>query len=125
MFFNRRNQPFTEENARSCAIANQLATPGLGSLLAGRWIPGIGQLLLAIIGFILVMAWFFLTLKQAYTLMDSTGEPKSYARLGISGAVVFVASWLWALVTSIQLLQAAKRNREQAAKPPPLTGVSE
>ena len=38
-------------SARNCALINQLATPGLGSLMAGRLVAGIGQLLLAVAGF--------------------------------------------------------------------------
>ncbi len=44
--------------ARNAALLNQLATPGLGSLLARQWIAGTGQLLLSVIGFTLVMVWF-------------------------------------------------------------------
>ena len=36
--------------ARNALLLNQLATPGLGSLLAGRWIAGTGQLLCSVAG---------------------------------------------------------------------------
>ena len=52
--------------ARNCFLVNQLATPGLGSLMAGKTGPGIGQLGLALAGFALVLAWFVLTILQTY-----------------------------------------------------------
>ncbi len=119
MIFSRGDQPLSEGAARNCFIANQFATPGLGSLIGGKWVSGMGQLILAIIGFILVMVWFFLTLKEAYTLMDSTGTPPSYAWVGISGAVIFAGSWFWALATSVQLLREARRNKPPVPDVPP------
>ena len=40
--------------ARNAALLNQLATPGLGSVIAGRWLAGTGQLLVFLAGFALV-----------------------------------------------------------------------
>ena len=40
--------PLSRSAARNAALLNQCATPGLGSLMAGRRLAGIGQLLLAI-----------------------------------------------------------------------------
>jgi len=36
--------------ARNAALLNQLGTPGLGTLLAGRWVEGILQLFLFLAG---------------------------------------------------------------------------
>ena len=96
--------------ARNSLLINQLATPGLGSLMAGRYLAGAGQLLLALIGFGLIMAWFFLLLVQMYHQIDSDSPPKSAAWLGEAGAVIFVASWLWSLVTSVSLLREANQS---------------
>lgn len=87
--------------------------------MAGRWLSGIPQLLLAIIGCGMVLVWFFLTLREAYRLSDfSSAEPKSYAWLGITGAVIFAVSWFWALITSIQIFREARSNGPSV--PPPL-----
>ena len=51
-------QPLNKSKARNCALINQLATPGLGSLMGGRIFAGIGQLILAVAGFIMVTGWF-------------------------------------------------------------------
>jgi hypothetical protein len=49
----------TRQRLYNCILTNQLATPGLGSILAGRKVAGIGQLLLATAGCILVCVWVF------------------------------------------------------------------
>jgi hypothetical protein len=101
--------------ARNCALMNQLATPGLGSLMGGRILSGLGQLALALIGFGFVMAWFVQTLKLYYSLMgDNVPAPVSYGRYFLAGALFFAASWLWSLLTSISLVRQAK-----TPEPPP------
>jgi hypothetical protein len=96
--------------ARNSFLINQLATPGLGSLMAGRYLVGAGQLLMAVIGFAFVVAWFVLLMVQTYQQIDSDIRPKSVAWVGEAGAVVFAVSWLWALVTSMSLLREAREN---------------
>ncbi|MGN6552304.1 MAG: hypothetical protein ACTHLW_01020 [Verrucomicrobiota bacterium] len=118
MKFVTSDKPLTSTTARNCFIVNQFATPGLGSVMGGRFVAGVGQILLAIVGFLLVIAWFALTINESYKLMDSVGEPKSYTWLGIIGGIAFSASWLWALVSSIQLFREARRNETGA--PPPI-----
>jgi len=95
--------------ARNCFLVNQFATPGLGSLMGGRIVAGLGQLLLALIGFALVTFWFLQTMKQYYGTVDEDAPaPVSYARYFIAGFLVFGASWLWSLLTSFSLVRAAK-----------------
>jgi hypothetical protein len=112
-------RPLSRTTARNCVLINQLATPGLGSLMAGRWVAGIGQLLLAVAGFALVVGWFVRVLTNVYNQIASETEPKSAAWLGEAGALIFGLAWLWALVTSIQLLRSAKET-EPANTPPRL-----
>lgn len=96
--------------ARNCALINQLATPGLGSLMGGRRWAGAGQLALALIGFGLVVWWFVKTVIVSYygLMYEQEGEPPSYAGWGVAGATVFAASWFWALITSLSLYREAK-----------------
>jgi hypothetical protein len=97
--------------ARNCFFVNQFATPGLGSLMGGRILAGIGQLLLALIGFGLLMVWFLQTIKVYYSLADEDAPELthvSYARYFLAGALFFAASWLWSLLTSISLIRSAK-----------------
>jgi len=100
--------PLSRAKARNAALINQLATPGLGSLLAGRWLVGLGQLLLAVAGFSLVIAWFVLLFVQFCRQMEGAPEPTSVAWLGELGAATFVLAWVWALFTSLSLLRAAR-----------------
>jgi hypothetical protein len=113
LFFRRRRQKrLSHTNARNSALLNQLATPGLGSILAGRIMVGIGQLLLAVTGFALVIAWIITLLIQVYSLMDfnSQTQPHSVAWLGWAGFGVFALAWLWALVTSFSILREGREN---------------
>ena len=100
--------PPNRTTARNCVLINQLATPGLGSLMAGRRVAGLGQLLLAAAGCAMVIGWFALTLTNVYNKLVNDAEPRPTGWLGEAGALMFVVAWLWALVTSIQLLRSAK-----------------
>ena len=104
-------KPLSRVSARNYALLNQLATPGLGSLMAGRIIAGIGQLLLAVTGFVMVIAWFVKVMIQFYSLMSGGDpNPRSVAWLALAGFGAFALAWLWALVTSLSLLRDASRN---------------
>jgi hypothetical protein len=117
------DKPFDTAAARNCFIMNQLATPGLGSLMGKRIGAGVGQILLAIAGFLMVLVWFVLTLNQAYSIAESNGPTKSYNLLGAVGGLTFAVSWFWALATSLSLLQEAKKNTVPPERkfPPPIT----
>ncbi len=119
--------------ARNAALVNQFATPGLGSLMAGRWLAGFGQLLLAVAGFVLVVMWVLETMARLYDQLDGDPTPHPVSRIGEAGTVLFVVAWFWALVTSINLVLRAKSDEpivpqtgpppsaDQPAKPPKLT----
>ncbi len=96
--------------ARNAALVNQLATPGLGSLMAGRWIAGSGQLALAVAGFVLVIVWFFKVMIQYYGQITGDVPPHPVGWIGATGGILFLASWFWALATSISLFFEARRN---------------
>src|SRR3974390_66891 len=106
--------------ARNCILINQCATPGLGSLLAGRWLAGIGQLLLAIAGLVMVVGWFGTLMIQLYRQINGGPEPKSVAWLGEAGAATFAGAWVWALITSLGLLRETKTTDKQPPSPPKL-----
>jgi len=96
--------------ARNSFLINQLATPGLGSLMARRYLAGTGQLLLALIGFGLILAWFLSLMSEIYKSINSEVAPKSVAWIGELGAAIFGAAWLWSLLTSLSLLREARAN---------------
>ena len=98
--------------ARNAALANQFATPGLGSLMAGRWLAGIGQIILAVAGCVMVLVWFFKVMIQYYGQIGSdapAAHPVDWKML-VAGAIVFAASWLWSLATSLSLIFEARKN---------------
>jgi hypothetical protein len=104
-------------------LLNLFATPGLGSLLARRWVAGTGQLVLFLAGFVLFLVWFVKMMKDYYGLMfDAHEEPDMNAYLWYlkAGVLLAVAAWLWALVTSLQLLHAAKTPPPQLETKPPV-----
>lgn len=107
-------------SARNCFLVNQFATPGLGSLMGGRIVAGTGQLILALIGFAIVIYWFLRTMQEYYSLLSSEEPTVSYAKFGWSGLLFFAAAWLWSLLTSISLMREAKaQERENPSGPPP------
>jgi hypothetical protein len=120
-------KPLSPAKARNCFLMNQFATPGLGSLMGGRIIPGIGQLFLALAGFALVMVWFLRTMKEYYSLMgeDAPTISHSYGKIFFAGACLFAASWLWSLLTSLSMMRQAKTPEPlpPGTTPPRITNI--
>ena len=96
--------------ARNCFLINQLATPGLGSLMARHYFAGAGQLSLALIGAGLVIVWFFKLMIQMLAEVNEDSASKPVSWLGELGAAIFILAWIWALFTSLSLLRQAKVN---------------
>jgi hypothetical protein len=114
--------------ARTALVINQFATPGLGSLMAGRYLAGSVQLLFALAGFFLIVAWFFMILKEAYAIMETTGEAHPPHYLGWMGLGNFAFAWGWAWFTSISVLRQAQRAHDQrwqqTGSPPIIAGAA-
>jgi hypothetical protein len=120
-FFPRLGQkPASRADARNAALMNQLATPGLGSLMAGRWIAGTGQLILFLAGFVLLLVWFFEVMIQYYGQVTGDVPTKPVGWVGITGAILSTVSWFWALATSISLLIKARSTPETEPAPSPV-----
>jgi hypothetical protein len=116
-----RRKVVSRTAAWNAALVNQFATPGLGSLMAGRWVAGIGQLLLAVAGFVLVLVWFCDVMIQYYGQISGNVQLHPVGWVGELGAVVFGAAWLWSLVTSINLVVRAGSEEPAGLQtvPPP------
>jgi hypothetical protein len=111
--------PVKRSTAMNCLLVNQLATPGLGSLMGRRILAGIVQLALALLGFTLVIAWMVQrTYRIISELPPATG---GYSWFGEAGGIMFAASWLLAWVTSLSLLRESRNDdgANPAAPPPP------
>ena len=92
---------------------NQFATPGLGSLMARRFVAGAGQLGIFLAGFVLFVAWFVDEMRQFYGMMFSDDQPQVRNWLALAGVGLCALAWLWALATSFSLLREAKRNERE------------
>jgi 4a-hydroxytetrahydrobiopterin dehydratase len=101
----RRRRPVSRAVARNAALVNQLATPGLGSLMGRRWLAGAGQISLSLAGFVMICVWFFKEMIQYYGQITGDVKVEPVGWIGEWGAILFVASWFWALVTSFSLLR--------------------
>jgi len=94
---------------------NLLATPGLGTILAGRFFSGLFQLAAAGAGFLLIMKWFYGLFQ---TLVDASGAAPSWEwELGV---LLFVIGWLGSLWSSVNLVRVASVN--EITTPPKLDG---
>jgi len=107
-----------------CILMNQLAFPGLGTIMAG-WRSGYLQATLMVVGFVLIMVfmtWFFICAGQ-YLMGEIRTEQEFKARYQSlawawkSGLIFCVVSWFWSLLSSIQLWR-----RSRAARPPTRVG---
>jgi len=87
--------------------------------MAGRWVAGIGQLVLAVGGFVMVVVWFLAVMTQYYGQISGGVPVRPVGWIGESGAGLFVVSWFWALVTSLSLLRQAKADDAAGTKPGP------
>ena len=72
----------SRSQARNAVLLNQLGTPGLGSLIAGRWFEGVLQLLIFLAGFALFCLWAFRSLAQYYEMMFNNAPKTASGSLG-------------------------------------------
>jgi hypothetical protein len=110
----RQPEAHVRSTALTCAIINQLATPGLGSIIGRRFLAGFGQLLLAAGGFVMIVGWMVRSFYDRYR--EASGQTPvggQYGWWGGWGLILFGTGWLWALFTSVSLLRQAKKT------PPP------
>jgi len=118
-------KPLTSAVARNAVLINQFATPGLGSVIAGRYASGTGQLLLALTGFSFFIVWFVAIMRQFYGQIQGNVEVKPVGWIGWTGLAIFAAAWFWALATSLSLMREVKRLNaaiftQPQPQPPPL-----
>ena len=92
-----------------------------------RLISGLGQLLLALAGCVLIFIWM---VEMIYsTTMRQIGEgAASHEPPGWMwkyGLILFAAGWLWSLITSIAMWREAKSMTPPSAVPPIVTNPPE
>ena len=101
---------------------NLAATPGLGSLMARRWVAGGGQVLLSLAGFVLIIKWLFSLIWQTMSALQGGPAVDVAGTPGMVGGFIFLVAWLWSLGTSLQILREAKTHT--AAAPPPVLATN-
>jgi hypothetical protein len=121
-------------NAWVCVLINQLAFPGMGTVMAGKRV-GYLQAVMMVAGFCLVlgfMLWFFVCVARylagaPWTEEEFGAQYRPYAWLWQSGLALCLFSWFWALLSSVSLLRHAKSESDHAPMsaphppgPPPL-----
>lgn len=74
---------------------NLLATPGLGTIMAGRYASGAVQLVIATAGFALFLAWMLAKFKS---LIDESAPPAAWKWQ--AGLGLFVVAWILSLISS-------------------------
>ena len=88
--------------------------------MARRVFAGIGQLLLGLAGFILIVGWMFELFHRVFLQqLDEPVPSDSSGWMWKWGLLLFGASWLWSLVTSLSLLRQAKADGQIEPKPIP------
>ena len=97
------------------ATMNVLVTPGLGTLMAGRVLAGLAQLALSVVGFLLLMKWFYSQFQAIFSgsQWGATSDLKF-------GALLFGIGWLGSLWSSVRIVRAAPETI--VATPPKLDG---
>jgi len=103
----------SQRQARNATLMNLLGTPGLGSLMAGRVLPGLGQLALFLVGFTLFCIWAGASTIRYYHLAfsETAPTPNTWGSWAVIGAVLCVIAWFWSLATSLSLQRAASTVR--------------
>lgn len=111
-FSAEKGKPIDRQTAMGLAGLNLLATPGLGTIMAGRWLAGLLQLALAGAGFLLIITWFVTLFKSMIG-----GGAKGPGWEWQFGLISFICGWLASLWSSLDIIRKAKMRT-----PPKLDG---
>ena len=119
-------QPLSRQTAWGCLTSN-LALPGSGSLLAGRS-SGYAQLALAMVGLLLTTAlglrfilWQVANWTQFHGMevdpLAALRELWVHLRWPLFGIAIFFIAWFWALMSSLAILESARKAERSNAPP--------
>ena len=99
---------------------NLLATPGLGTILAGRFFVGALQLAAAGSGFLLIIKFFYDLVETAFT-----GNVSAPSWEWQSGLLFFIIGWFASAWSSFNFVRAASAQatpQQSLQTPPKLDG---
>jgi hypothetical protein len=86
-------------------VLGNLVLPGMGTWAAGRRVAGIAQVVVSQAGFILMMSWGVWCIAVWTRTHELPTDLGPLIWLVLAGAVMFFGAWLWALVSSWQILR--------------------
>lgn len=101
-------------------VMQNIALPGWGSIKAGNVLMGTGVLILALIGFFLLVAWMFKWMIRIS--LSELGEelgPIPSAKIWQAGVLFIVISWIGTMIDCIILMREARAHEEELRKNPP------
>jgi hypothetical protein len=119
-FLGAKKRTLDRNSAMALAGLNLLATPGLGTIFAGRIFVGALQLGAAGAGFLLIMKWFY---SLFMTLLNGSGSAPSWE--WESGLMLFFIGWIGSAWSSLNFVRAASSSAETRPNlqtPPKLDG---
>src|SRR3954470_3382853 len=101
----------SRSKAWTCVIINQLAFPGMGTVIAGRR-SGYVQGAVMLAGFFLTMGFMVSYFANLFSFIaHSEGSRpdflelcRPYAWAGLSGLALCLIAWCWAMVSSLVIL---------------------
>jgi hypothetical protein len=100
----------TEGKAWACLMTNVLVLPGAGTMAAGRWLSGLVQAILALIGFVLVCVWMFAFATDMVRAAELPAGLGRHGGLGMFGLLLAVVSWVWGLLSGLDELRRARES---------------
>lgn len=104
------------ERQQLAIIVNQLATPGLGSWMAGHRLAGGGQLIFACVGFLLLSLYLVRLVTDAWSAATQGVPPVTRPNSDWQRPLLlFGIAWLWSGVTSVQIALRIRRERRACA----------
>src|SRR2546423_10285551 len=114
IFLGGKNKRLDKKTAQACVGINLLATPGLGTIMAGRFVAGTIQLIASVAGFVLLMKWMF---SWFWSRLSSTVGAPAPAWQWQAGAALFALGWIGSLWSSVDMVRNASTET-----PPKLDG---
>jgi hypothetical protein len=120
----RQRKVLDSKKAWLCATINQLAFPGMGTVMAGRW-TGYLQAVVMLIGFGLTMMYMLAVIHGAVELAMSGAMTEESFRASYHqnswalkwGLLLSALAWIWSLVSSILIVRGVPKE-------PPVLGSS-
>ena len=118
-----QSKVLSRSKAWTCVVINQLAFPGMGTVMAGRR-SGYFQGVIMLGGFFLTMGFMCCYFASLFSFVaHSQGGQvnlkelcRPYAWAGIYGLGLCLVSWWWALASSLSILRAASNTEPPVIK---------